>query len=261
VLIAAGDGIVLLVRWPGSASGRRVWHLVELEIRSGASEDLRSDFRAVLFGQLICVIVHDNSHAVQTESIRLGHHALSEPIRHMIRAKEPGDHDTKVNWDKAECDRKPFPQDNPLKVEEALLASREDSPRVASLADSRLDEWAEVPATAQPVLDAETTEGPEVSRPLGVDLPFEVERFLLVSDVSGGDHECEDDPEQEGVYGKEGAIVEQNTGPSDDGGDDPEEGCHSRENEFGSVGYADDVGACPDIKPRKKTKDKGDRGI
>jgi hypothetical protein len=71
---------------------------------------------------------------------------------------------------------------------------------------------------------------------------LEVEHFLLIDDISWNDHECEDDPEQEGVYGEEvygeeGTIDEKNAGPSDNGSD-----------EFGAVGDTNDICARPDIK-------------
>jgi hypothetical protein len=65
-----------------------------------------------------------------------------------------------------------------------------------------------VPVTTHGILDAQTPVRPELPTPLRVDLPFEVERPLLVCHVPGRDDECETDPEEQGVDGKEGAVVE-----------------------------------------------------
>ena len=54
-------------------------------------------------------------------------------------------------------------------------------------------------------------------RPLLVDLPFQVESVLLVSDVTGGNEEGKTDPQHERVPGEETAVIE-NASPTDQGG-------------------------------------------
>lgn len=76
-----------------------------------------------------------------------------------------------------------------------------------------------VPVTTHGILDAQTPVRPEIPTPLRVDLPFEVERPLLVCHVSGRDDECETDPEEQGVDGEEGAVVEEDTGVANQTGE------------------------------------------
>lgn len=166
----------------------------------------------------------------------------------MVRAQQAGDHDRELGRDEREDDGVPALEDDALKVDVRALAPGEDAPRVARLADGRLDKGVEVAAAVELVLDAQAAVEAEVAGPLGVDLALEVECALLVGDVAWGDEEGEADPEEEGVDGEEGAVVEEDAGPADDGGDDGE-GCgDGGDNELGLVADADDVGVVPDVE-------------
>jgi hypothetical protein len=76
--------------------------------------------------------------------------------------------------------------------------------------------------TTHGILDAQTSVRAEFPTPLRIDLPFEVERPLLVCHIPGRDHECEADPEEQGVDGKKGAVVKEDTGVADQAGEDNE---------------------------------------
>lgn len=154
------------------------------------------------------VVVHDDGHAVKREAVGLGHHALPEPVRDMIRAEQASDGDREVERDEGEGDGVPPAEDEALELEVSFLAPREDRAGVACLRDGRFDERAEIAAAVELVLDAEAAVGAEGAGPLGVDLALEVERATLVCDVAGGDEEGEADPKQEGKDGEEGAVVE-----------------------------------------------------
>jgi hypothetical protein len=86
-------------------------------------------------------------------------------------------------------------------------------------------------------------------RPLGVDFAFEVECPAFEGDVARDDEEGEADPEHEGVDSEEGAVIEEEAGPADQGCDDTNRGRDGGGNELRAVADADDVGMFPDIEP------------
>ena len=130
------------------------------------------------------VVVHDDRHGVHVQAVRLGHHALAEAVRDVVRAQQRGDHDTDLRGDDAEDDGVPAFEDGALELEVRCLAAGQDRARIARLAHGRLDERVEVAAATKLVLDAKTTRDAERARPLRVDLALEVERALLVGDVA-----------------------------------------------------------------------------
>lgn len=135
------------------------------------------------------------------------------------------------------------------------LAPGKNASSIARLTDRRLDERGEVPAAPELILDTEATLCAEVSGPLGVDFSFEVERAAFVGEVAWHDEEDESDPEKECVDGEEGAVVEENAGPPDEGGDDADRGGEGGDDEFGSVACTHDIGVLPDVEPRQEGKD------
>ena len=111
------------------------------------------------------------------------------------------------------------------------------------------------------VLNAQSTNCTEVSRPLGVELSFQVESALFVGEVPWRDEECEADPEKERVESKERAIVKEDASPAKDGGDCC---CCCRcrgENELGTVTRANDVSTFKDVKPGHQTENESSDGI
>lgn len=82
----------------------------------------------------------------------------------------------------------------------------------------RFDIWRKVSTASKRVLDPQSTVCTQISRPLEVDLSFQVESLLLVSHVSRSDGQGEAEPEEERVDGKESPVVEDNPGVSDDRG-------------------------------------------
>ena len=129
------------------------------------------------------------------------------------------------------------------------------------MADSRLNERREETAALQLVLDSQPSADTEDLRPLLVDLPGQVEVPVLVGEVPGRDEEREDDPEHEGVDGEESAVVEEDAGPADQGGQYAE-GCGDRrENEFRLVRDKDDVGVVEDVEPCAQCEDEGGYGV
>lgn len=168
----------------------------------------------------LCVIVHDNRHAVHAQSIRLRHHALPEAVGNVVRAQKRGEDARNVHGDDGEGDDVPAFEHRLLELEVVVLAARQDAARIAGLAGSGLNEGREVAAAVELVLDAQTTGEPEHARPLRVDLALQVERAALVREVArGGDH-GEHDPEQNVVDGEEATVVEEDAGPAEEGGDD-----------------------------------------
>ena len=143
----------------------------------------------------------------------------------MVRTKQASEDDRDVHGDERKRDRVPLLQHDTLVPYVRELAPGERAPRITRLADRRLYKRREVPAAPELVLDAKSPVGAEVPGPLGVDLAFEVECAALVGEVAGNNEEDEGDPEEEGVDGEEGAVVEEDASPSDEGGEDTEDGC------------------------------------
>lgn len=132
----------------------------------------------------------------------------------MVRTEESRDHDEEVEWDQSEGDSKPPLQDDTLVPHVKTLATWKNSPRVAGLGDGGQYERTKISAALELILDRQTTRGPEVLRPLLVELAFQVESPFLVGDVTGGDEEGKTDPQQERVPGEETAVVEKDSCPA-----------------------------------------------
>ena len=143
------------------------------------------------------VVVHDDSHGVQVEAVRLGHHALAEAVRDVVRAQEAGEHDEDVRGDDGEHDGVPPLQHDLLELEVRALASRQHAPCITSLADGRLDEGIEVSTASELVLNPQTAGDTESVRPLSVDFALKVERTPLVGDVARCNEQRKADPKEE----------------------------------------------------------------
>ena len=179
----------------------------------------------------------------------------------MVRGEKSGDHDEEVEWDQSEGDSEPPLEDDTFVPHVKTLATWEDSPRVAGLGDCGQHERTEISAALELILDRQATGGPEVLRPLLVELPFQVERALLVSDVTGSDEEGKTDPKQERVPGEETAVVEENTSPADQGGDDAQRGSNRGNDEFLPISDSDNVRSIPHEEPREQAENQGNQRV
>ena len=94
-----------------------------------------------------------------------------------------------------------------------------------------------------------------------VELSFQVESALLVSDVTGSDEEGKTDPQKEGVPGEETAIVEENTSPADQGGYDAHRGGDGRNDKLLRVSDSDNIGSIPDKEPGEQAENEGNQGV
>jgi hypothetical protein len=74
------------------------------------------------------------------------------------------------------------------------------------------------------ILDFQPALLSQIPTPLPVDLALEVERKVLVGDVTGGDDEGEAKPEEEGVDSEESSIVEDDAGVAEERGEEAERG-------------------------------------
>ena len=83
----------------------------------------------------------------------------------------------------------------------------------------------------KPILDQQTARSPEVLGQLLVDLPFQVESALLVSDATEGDKEGNIDLQQEHVPGEE-TVAKENASPADQGDHGAQRGSHHGNDEF-----------------------------
>lgn len=210
---------------------------------------------------LLCVVVHDDGHAVHVEAVGLRHHALAEAVRDVVRAQQARDHDGELDGHDGEDGGEPALEDGALKLEVRALASGKNATRIARLADGGLDEGVEVATAAELILNAQPAVNTEGAGPLGVELALEVERVLLVGDVPGRDEERERDPEEEGEPREEGPVVEQNAGPADERGEDGNRGGSGGDDELDAVADANDVGVRPHVEPDEQAGDEAGQRV
>ena len=100
-------------------------------------------------------------------------------------------------------------------------------------------------------MHAQPAGGAELAGPLAVDLAFEVECAPFVGEVAWDNESGKDEPEEEGVDGKEGAIVKEDTCPADDAGEKSQDCGDGGRYQFCSVGGEDDVGVFEDVEPNE----------
>jgi hypothetical protein len=165
-----------------------------------------------------------------------------------------------VHWDKREGNSIPSLKDDALEPQVWALAAREDAAGVACLADGGFDKWTEVTTATEFVLYAKPSLFSETARPLKVYLALQIEGAPLECDVPWNYKQGKADPKQERVDGKERTIIEQDSGPPNEGSD--EAGCSRQggDNELWSIPNTDDVCVQPDVEPRQQTDDySGDR--
>lgn len=139
--------------------------------------------------------------------------------------------------------------------------AREDGPRITSGADGGLDERGKVPAARELVLYAETAGRAEVMGPLSAEFAEEVESAAVVGCVGCSGEEGKDDPEEEGVDGEKGAVVEEDACPAEKRGEDTQDGGDAGEDEFRAVAGADDVCVGPDVEPGDEAEYEGEDGV
>ena len=151
-------------------------------------------------------------------------------------------------------------RDDTLITHVETLATWKNRPRVAGLGDRGQHERTKISTALELILDRQSTGGPEVLRPLLVDLPFQVESLLLVSDVTGGNEEGKTDPQHGRVPGEETAVIE-NPGPTDQGGHDAQRGSDCGNDGFLHISDSDNVISIPHKEPREQTENEGDQGI
>ena len=166
-----------------------------------------------------------------------------------------------MEWDQGEGDSKPPLEDDALVTHVKTLATWKNRPRIAGLGDRGQHERTKISTALELILDRQSTGGPEVLRPLLVDLPFQVESVLLVSDVTGGNEEGKADPQHERVPGEETAVIEENASPTDQGGHDAQRGSNRGNDEFLRISDSDNVSSIPHEEPCEQTENEGDQGM
>jgi len=137
----------------------------------------------------------------------------------------------------------------PLEIQVLQFTAREDTSRIARLTDGGSHERREVPTAAQHVLDAQSASHSKALRPLCVDLALEIECSPFVGEVTGGEEENEDNPEEESVNGEEGTIVEEESGPPDETGEDSETTGKGGHDKFGTVPNANNIRSFQNVEP------------
>jgi hypothetical protein len=249
-------------KWADCGTVRRLWQAgIELKGRSGSCQYFRCNILAILFCQLTSIIIHDDGHAVHAKTVGFGHHSLAKPVRDVIGTQEASHDDGYVKWNDSKYNGEPPFKDRSLEIEISVLAAGKDAPRIACLTDGRFDERTEVPTASETVLYAQTTCVAKVTGPLGVNLAFEVKCTPTISQVSGYDEQGETYPKKESVNCEEGAVVEEDAGPTDERGDYTEGSGEGRKDEFRSISNAYNIGVGPCIEPGQETENDGNEGI
>jgi len=195
------------------------------------------------------IIIHNHRHTLQTQPIRLGHHPLPKPIRHMVRTQQPREHHRQLDHHNRKDRRIPLPQDPPLILHIPKLTPRQYTPRITRLAQRSLNVRRKVPTAPQLILHDQPPVCTEPPRPLRVDLALQIKRPSFIRHISRDQHQRKDHPEEEGVRREEGAVVEQDAGPAEEGGEEAGGACEGGEDEFGAVAGADDGSVGGDVEP------------
>ena len=162
------------------------------------------------------IVVHDDGHRVHAEAVCLGHQALSEAVCDVVRAQQADDDDCDMKRHEPKGDRVPALEDETLEFHVGALAAGEHGAGIAYLGDGGLDEGGEEAAAVELVLYAEPVVDAKVVCPLEVYLAVEVEVAPLEGGVARNDEQSETYPEEKGVYGEEGPVVEEDSGPADE---------------------------------------------
>lgn len=179
----------------------------------------------------------------------------------MIGAKERSDHDGDLEGNKTENAGIPTLEDSALELDIRAFASGQDTASITGLTDGGFNERVEISAALELVLYTKTAVEAKDTRPLGVDLALEVEGALLVRDIAWGNEQGETDPEEEGVPGEECAIIEEDAGPTDEGGEYAHRRSGRRDDELGHISHTNDIGVCPNIEPNEQRGDESGNGI
>jgi hypothetical protein len=136
----------------------------------------------------------------------------------VVSAKQSGNHTSELNGNKGEGDGVPALKNHLVETHIAAFTTGESAASVAGLRNGGFNERREIAAAMELILNAKTTEDTEITRPLGVDFTLKIEGDTAVAHVTRGDEETERNPEKKGVYGNEGAVVEENARPANEGG-------------------------------------------
>lgn len=179
----------------------------------------------------------------------------------MVRTKQSSHHNDDVERNEREGHRIPSLKHEALVDKVCTLAAWQDAAGIACLADCSFNEWAEIAAATEFILNAKSARITQIPRPLSVDFSFEVERTPFVCHVARDDEKSKAYPEKECVDSEEGAIVKENTGPTDKGRCDAKHGCEGGDNKFGPVADSDDVCVSPHIEPSQQTEDSGNKRV
>lgn len=204
---------------------------------------------------LLGVVIHDDRHTVHVQPVRLGHHPFPEPERDVIRAQQSRDHDEQLGGHDPENGRVPLLQNVLLEPDIRSFTTRQNAPGVTCVGSRSFYERVEVTAALKLVLYPQPSVHAQILTPLQVDLALEIEVAFFVGDVTGNDEKNEADPEEERIPGEEGAVVEKDTRPTYERGENADDRGDGADDEFRMVANADNVGVCQDVEPNEKTSD------
>jgi hypothetical protein len=187
-----------------------------------------SDYQQYLRG----VLVQKLSRASLIQSVLLRNDTLAQSIGDVVGAEEPNDDHGDLCGYEGKGGGVPSLHRSSFKLEVLGFATGKDRSRVAGVGRHRFDERRVVAtavelhrqdvyqrvalgyisegraSVAYRILDPDSPVQAEVSTPLSVDLPFQIEGLFLVGDVSGCDDQREAEPEEERVERQEGPVVE-----------------------------------------------------
>ena len=88
-----------------------------------------------------------------------------------------------------------------------------------------------------------------MTRPLCVNLAFQVECASFISDISRNNQENERNPEKERVDCQKRSVVHEDTRPSNERSENPYASSQSGYDQLGAITNTDDVRMVPNVEP------------
>jgi hypothetical protein len=100
-----------------------------------------------------------------------------------------------------------------------------------------------------------------MTRPLSIDLAFQVECASFKSDISGHDEENKGDPEKEGVDCQKRTVVHEDTGPTYESCENAYGSSQRRYDQLRAITNPNNIGMGPNVEPGQETEYKCDERI
>ena len=95
-----------------------------------------------------------------------------------------------------------------------------------------------------------------MTRPLSIDLAFQVECASFIGDISRDNEENKGNPEKECVDCQKRTVVHEDTSPAYESRENSNASSQRRYNQLRAITNTDNVGMSPNVEPRQETENK-----